>query len=176
MKKLLTNITLFIIIATNNLVAKSKTELTGDILRVVIPLSSYGTTLYLDDTEGEYQFYKTATATTAMTYALKYSIDKERPDRSDNYSFPSGHASISFSSSTFIHKRYGFKYAIPAYLASAYTGYSRIYADKHHSEDVIVGAILGMGSSWYFTREYKNFEIIPVVMNDYQGFKLSYNW
>jgi len=114
-------------------------------MRGVIPLATYGTTLCLDDTEGEIQFYKSSGTTIASTYLLKYTVKKERPDHSDDDSFPSGHTSITFSSATFIHKRYGFKYAIPAYIGSIYTGYSRIHTNQHHKQDILAGAVLGMG-------------------------------
>ena len=161
---------------TVNLSAKSKTETIGDIMLGLIPLTTYGTTLYLEDKEGKMQFYKSTGTTLASTYLLKYTVKEERPDHSDEQSFPSGHTAITFSSATFIHKRYGLKYAIPAYVGSIYTGYTRIHADKHYTHDVLAGAILGMASSWYFTTEYKNIQLQPVVSRDYNGVILSYSW
>lgn len=171
-----TALTLITLLLTANLSAKSKTETIGDIMLGFIPLTTYGTTLYLDDKEGEMQFYKSAGTTIASTYLLKYTVKEERPDHSDEQSFPSGHTSVTFSSATFIHKRYGLKYAIPAYVASIYTGYSRIHADKHHTHDVLAGAVLGMTSSWYFTSEYNDVQVQPVVSRDYNGVMLSYSW
>lgn len=162
--------------STEALLAKSKTETIGDVMLGLIPLTAYGTTLYFDDKEGEVQFYKTAGTTLASTYLLKYSIKEERPDQSDNQSFPSAHTSMTFASATFIHKRYGLKYAIPAYLGSIYTGYSRIHSNKHHTHDVLAGAVLGMASSWYFTTSYKEVQVQPVVRSDYNGVMLNYRW
>lgn len=162
--------------STEALLAKSKTETIGDVMLGLIPLTAYGTTLYFDDKEGEVQFYKTAGTTLASTYLLKYSIKEERPDQSDNQSFPSAHTSMTFASATFIHKRYGLKYAIPAYLGSIYTGYSRIHSNKHHTHDVLAGAMLGMASSWYFTTSYKEVQVQPVVRSDYNGVMLNYRW
>jgi len=142
----------------------------------IIPLTAYGTSLYLNDKEGRMQFYKTIGTTLASTYFLKYTVQEERPDHSDDKSFPSAHTAITFASATFIHKRYGIKYAIPAYLGAMYTGYSRIQSNKHYIHDVLAGAILGMASSWYFTTSYKDVQIQPVVRSDYNGVMLGYRW
>ncbi|MBU1669354.1 phosphatase PAP2 family protein [bacterium] len=170
------NLLILALLSTLTLSAKSKTETIGDVMLGLIPLTAYGAPLYLDDKEGEMQFYKTAGTTIASTYLLKYSVKEERPDHSDEESFPSGHTSMTFASATFIHKRYGLNYAIPAYLGSIYTGYSRIHSNKHHTHDVLAGAMLGMASSWYFTTSYKEVQVQPVVSSDYNGVMLSYRW
>ena len=155
---------------------KSTTETLGDIFLVVLPLSTYGTTLYLDDKDGEIEFYKSLGSTIALTYALKYSVKEERPNEEDNLSFPSGHSSTTFATASFIHLRYGFKYAVVPYLAAIYTGYSRVYAEQHYNSDVIVGALIGIASSWIFTSSYKDIKIQPLSQSGYNGVTLSYKW
>ena len=90
----------------------------------------------------------------STTAVLKIITHKERPDKSDYMSFPSGHTSSAFSGPSFIHFRYGLKYASPLYLLAEFTGYSRIESKKHYLEDVIAGASLAILSSWYFTTKY----------------------
>ena len=70
-------------------------------------------------------------------------------------SFPSGHTSTTFQSASFIHKRYGFKYSIPAYVLAGYTAFTRLESDKHDGWDVLAGAIIGVGCSYLFTTPYK---------------------
>ena len=156
--------------------AKSNTETLGDILSVTIPLSGYATTLYLEDKKGQTQLYKSYGTTLALTYALKYSVREKRPNTNAKDSFPSGHTSSAFSGASFIHKRYGFKYAVVPYLGAIYTAYSRVHSNKHYTRDVIAGAILGTASSWYFTTSYKKVNIAPVVDADYKGIEVSYKW
>jgi len=167
---------LLILLLTVSLSAKNTTEKTGDIFALLIPLSTYGTTLYLDDKDGQYQFYKSYGTTLASTYILKYTIKEERPDKSNDHSFPSAHTSSSFSCATFIHKRYGFRYAVVPYLVASFVGYSRVDADKHYTHDVISGAVIGIISSWFFTDRYKNLEVKPIISSDYKGLQLSYRW
>jgi len=79
----------------------------------------------------------------AYTALLKATIHRERPDGSNNYSFPSGHASDAFTLATVFERHYGWKWGVPAYALAATMGYSRIVRDKHYLSDVVAGATLG---------------------------------
>ena len=127
----------------------------GDILLFAMPAAALGTTLIIGDKKGTWQFVKGFALNGALTVGLKSVISKERPDMSDNNSFPSGHTSTTFQSASFIQKRYGWKYGIPAYILSSYTGFSRIQADKHDIVDCLFGALIGAGSSYLFTTPYQ---------------------
>jgi len=143
------------------------TEKAGDYVQISIPLSAWITTLVMDDTQGQIDFYKSFGATFATTQLLKHTVNETRPDGSNTTSFPSGHTSASFQGATFIHKRYGLKYAILPYIGAAFVGFSRVYAEKHYTHDVLAGALIGSGFAWYFTTPYKTkkLEISPVVFN-----------
>jgi membrane-associated phospholipid phosphatase len=152
--------------------SKDKIEKSGDIVQLLIPAIAYGTTFYLDDSEGRGQFYKSFLTNLGVTYGLKYAIDKKRPD-GGSHSFPSGHTSAAFPGAAFIHQRYGWKYAIPAYLGAAFVGYSRVESDNHYPEDVLAGAAIGAISSFYFTTPYKGITIAPVADRGYYGLTLK---
>jgi len=174
MRKIITLIISMLL--SSSLYAKSNTEKLGDILQIAVPLSAYGTTVYLDDKEGQNQFYKSYATTFGTTILLKYTVREKRPDSNARDSFPSGHTSCAFSGATFIHQRYGFKYAILPYVGAIYTGYSRVYSNRHYTRDVVAGAMIAMTSSWYFVTPYKDFKINPVVDAGYKGIQLSYKW
>lgn len=140
--------------------ANSGIETAGDIVAVAIPAIAYGSTYYMDDPEGRDQFYKSFATNAVVTYGLKKAVDKERPDHSDNDSFPSGHTSVAFQGASFIHKRYGLEYSIPAYIGATFVGYSRVEADKHDTTDVLAGAALGVASSMFLTKSYHNDDLI----------------
>ncbi|CAA6802979.1 MAG: Unknown protein [uncultured Sulfurovum sp.] len=150
-------------------------EKIGDILLLAIPSTVYGTTLYLDDDEGQNQFHKSFATNAAITYGLKYSVNRTRPN-GEKHSFPSGHTSATFQSAAFVHKRYGLDYSIPAYLGAIFVGYSRIKADEHHNSNVLAGAVIGTLSSFYFTTNYKQLEIKPIAMNSGYGIGISSRW
>ena len=156
--------------------AKSATESIGDVFAIAIPAGAYSTSLYLGDKDGQMQFYKSFGTTMGATYILKYTVREKRPDSNNRDSFPSGHTSSAFAGASFIHKRYGLKYAILPYLAAIYTGYSRVHANRHHPIDVYAGAAIGILSSWYFVTPYKNLQVTPIVSSDFKGLSLNYKW
>jgi hypothetical protein len=81
----------------------------------------------------------------SWTYAIKYVADRTRPN-GDPRSFPSGHASTSFATAMVLEEHYGWKLGLPAFLAAAYTGASRVVANQHWTSDVVFGAAVGMAS------------------------------
>lgn len=170
-------ISVVILLGMSNLVyAKSMTESIGDILSIAIPTGAYGTSLYLGDKDGQMQFYKSYASAMGATYILKYTVREKRPDSNNKDSFPSGHTSSAFAGASFIHKRYGLKYAILPYIAAVYTGYSRVHVNRHHPIDVYAAAALGTLSSWYFVTPYKNLQVTSIVGSDFKGLSLSYKW
>ncbi len=156
--------------------ASDSVENAGDILRTLIPAVAYGTTLYLHDSNGRSQFYKSFFSNLATTYALKKTVTKTRPNGEDDESFPSGHSSVAFQGAAFIHKRYGFKYAVSAYLGASYVAWSRVESDNHFTIDVVAGAAIGIASSIVFTKPYKGFVITPVAVNGFYGIGISKQW
>jgi len=127
----------------------------GDVILIVLPIVTFGTTLIKGDNEGAWQFTKGFLLTEAVTFGLKLGVNKQRPDMSNDNAFPSGHTSTVFHSAGFIHRRYGFKDSIPAYALVGFTAASRIDSKKHDILDVIAGAAIGLGSSLLFTTEYQ---------------------
>ena len=119
----------------------------GDILMFLTPAAGLATILATQDWQGLKQAAFTGVTTVGITYALKYLVKKERPDMSDNHSFPSMHTAISFGGAAYIQRRYGWKWGIPAYVVSTYVGWSRVYGKKHDWWDVAAGAAIGAGSA-----------------------------
>ena len=154
----------------------SSTETAGDIMQIAVPAVAYAVTWLVDDPEGRPQFYKSFGTNFLATHGLKRTVNKQRPDKSNNQSFPSGHTSAAFQGAAFIHFRYGFKYAAPAYLAASFVGYSRVDANKHDYSDVFAGAALGILSSWYFTNSWKGVNLTPLVGENGFGLHISKRW
>ncbi|HVC20441.1 MAG TPA: phosphatase PAP2 family protein [Vicinamibacterales bacterium] len=78
-----------------------------------------------------------------VTDALKIAVRRTRPNGA-NYSFPSGHTSVTFASATVLARAYGWKVGLPAFLAATYVGASRIESRHHYLSDVVFGAAIGI--------------------------------
>jgi membrane-associated phospholipid phosphatase len=148
----------------------------GDAIQLLIPATGYAATWLLNDTEGRTQFYWSAGTSMTLTYLLKYTIDERRPN-GGHHSFPSGHTSSAFVGASFIQQRYGWRYGLPAYVAAAYTGWSRVELDAHHPHDVYAGAAVGILSSYLFTKPYnENVDVGLFYEPDTIGFQINWKW
>jgi membrane-associated phospholipid phosphatase len=142
------------------------TQKIGDVILFALPTATLATSFIVGDEKGAWQFTKGLLLTVGVTYGLKYSINKQRPDMSNDNSFPSGHTSTVFHSAGYVHRRYGFKYAIPSYVLAGFTAVSRIDSNKHDILDVIAGAAIGMGSNLLFTTEYQQEHMELCIFNN----------
>ncbi|GBF21564.1 lipid A 1-phosphatase [Arenibacter sp. NBRC 103722] len=129
----------------------------GDYAQFAPSAFSLITILAKNDKKGLWQFSKSASTNLIATWILKYSINKPRPEgKLDGNAFPSGHTSFAFQGASFLQRRYGWKYGIPAYLVAGFVGYSRLEGlnDRHDGWDVLAGAAVGIGSTYLFTTPY----------------------
>jgi membrane-associated phospholipid phosphatase len=81
---------------------------------------------------------------------LKAIVKEERPDHSDNKSFPSGHAAMAFAAARSIDKEFRkdcIWIPIAGYAAATAVGIERVASDRHHWYDVVAGAAVGFGSA-----------------------------
>ena len=85
----------------------------------------------------------------SATRILKVTFKEQRPDQSDNESFPSGHTALAFTNASLLF--YEFKdsnlwYASSGFLFATATGVLRIANNKHYTSDVLAGAGIGLAS------------------------------
>lgn len=89
--------------------------------------------------------------------ALKAMVKEERPDHSDNKSFPSGHTAMAFAAARSIDKEFrkeSIWIPIAGYAAATAVGIERVAHDRHHWYDVVAGAAVGYAAaelSWYLS-------------------------
>jgi len=79
--------------------------------------------------------------TAGLTYGLKFAVQRDRPDDT-GYSFPSGHASVTFATAAVLQRHFGWKGGL-AYSLAAYVAASRLHENRHYLSDVIFGAAVG---------------------------------
>jgi membrane-associated phospholipid phosphatase len=101
--------------------------------------------------------------TQSITYALKYTVRRDRPDGTGGYSFPSGHASTTFATASVLERHFGWKAGIPTYIAATYVATSRLHENRHFLSDVIFGASVGMAAGRSVTRHGRStFALAPI--------------
>jgi membrane-associated phospholipid phosphatase len=83
-----------------------------------------------------------------IVVALKRSTQRTRPDGSDNYSFPSGHAAATFALAAVVERHLGYRLALPTLAIATYVGTSRLHDNVHFLSDVVFGAAVGTAAGW----------------------------
>ena len=149
----------------------------GHYTQLGLPLTAFGISVAKGDTEGMIQLVKSFAVQTSIIVVGKRAFNRTRPN-GGRYSFPSGHTAVSFMSSTYIWKRYGWEYGLPTTAMAAFVGFSRFGTDEpvHYFSDVVVGCIVGVGSSWLFTRRHESNVKVDVTGNlSYLGVNLKIN-
>lgn len=82
--------------------------------------------------------------TEILTQAAKASVRRQRPDRANRRSMPSGHAGKTAAMAVVTWRHFGWKGGVPATALAAATAFSRVDHQKHYLSDVILGALGGV--------------------------------
>lgn len=102
-----------------------------------------------------------------ISYGLKYSVQRTRPDGT-SFSFPSGHAATTFASATVLQRHFGWKAGVPAYAVASLVATSRIRDSRHYLSDVVFGAAIGIvaGRTVTVGRGDTRFALTPIASPD----------
>ena len=132
-------------------------------IMIGVPAGILAYSLFKKDSIARQKFYTIVSSELfagIITTSLKLAFKRERPfttypndifKHSDagSYSFPSGHTSAAFSLATSVSLEFPKWYVIaPTMLWAGTVGYSRMYLGVHYPSDVLVGAIIGAGTSY----------------------------
>ncbi len=84
-------------------------------------------------------------ATAATVAILKSTTHRERPDGSDDLSFPSGHAASTFAVATASGPALRRGSTLDRLRAAVFVAASRVIGGHHWFSDVVAGAVIGRG-------------------------------
>jgi membrane-associated phospholipid phosphatase len=102
----------------------------------------------------------------ALSLVSRVVLGRTRPDKTDDPfhfkagdwagSFPSGHTTAAFSAAATIGAYYpDWRVQVPVYTAATAVGFSRLYANRHWTSDVVSGALLGYGVAHALHKRHK---------------------
>ena len=106
----------------------------------------------------------------AITAGVKLSARRNRPDGGE-FSFPSGHTSVTFATATVMQRHFGWKAGVPAYALASYVAASRVHVRRHFLSDVAFGAAVGIvaGQTVTVGRGRARFAVSPAIAGDQAG-------
>lgn len=112
------------------------------------------------------------------TQGLKLAVRRDRPiqengQQSHTYSFPSGHATLTFAAATVLQQHLGYKAGLPTYLIASYVAMSRLHDNRHYASDVVFGAASGVMIGRSVTWHGRNFYASPMLVPGGGGIMLA---
>ena len=165
-------IALMTVLACNMWSQSKFVERSTDVLSLAPTATGLVKAIVEKDNKGLLQLGLSTATGLALNYGLNACIKKDRPEMpenpgwNDHHTFPSTHTMVAFDGATFLMRRYGWKWGVPAYVVSTYVAWGRVHSDRHDWWDVLGGAAIGAGSALIFTRPFvKNVDltIAPVT-------------
>lgn len=113
-----------------------------------------------------------------FTQGIKIAARRQRPQQIDGnqsktYSFPSGHAMMTFATATVLQQHLGYRAGIPTYLVASYVAMSRLHDNRHYASDVAFGAAMGIVIGRSVTFHGRNFYASPMLLPDGGGIQLA---
>lgn len=154
-------------------------ETLGTGVAIALPLVAGGIALYKKDKVGIAQLLVESTLTVGTAFALKNIVRERRPDGSDFKSFPSETTAVAASGSSFLWRRYGWEYGLPAFAATEFVSYSRVQARQHRWYDALASSGIAAGYSYVLGTPFKkryNLETSLEPAPDGGMIRLSYQW
>ncbi len=118
---------------------------TGDHLQIIVPVITLLVILW-GATDLLVPFLLSWLLNTLLTHGIKYLTNRRRPMGGPR-SFPSGHTASAVHGAAFMFVHVSPVLALPLVLAAVFVGLSRVLARKHFVGDVVMGAVLGIGTA-----------------------------
>jgi hypothetical protein len=134
-----------------NAFGQSNSNTASNLLAVALPTYAAAASYLKGDEHGLQQLIQSEAVSLGVVEVLKSSVNKTRPDGSDNKSFPSGHAAVAFSAAQYLQMKGGWEYGAPAYAVASYVAFARVDAKKHDWSDVVAGAAIGAMTTYALT-------------------------
>ena len=114
----------------------------------------------------------------ALSSVMKIAVRRERPLATDGsvsrtFSFPSGHATLTFAAATVLQQHLGYRAGIPTYLVASWVAMSRLHKNVHYASDVVFGAATGIVIGRTVTWHGRNFFASPMLVPNGVGLLLA---
>lgn len=85
-----------------------------------------------------------------ISQGLKHTVSEQRPDGSNDHSFPSGHTAVAYLSATILYREYGHIspwVSIGGYSTATLTEWLRLRHHRHYVNDLLMGSGIGVASA-----------------------------
>lgn len=159
----------------------SKEVAATDVMTGVIPLGALWLTHEKDDKAGRKQYLWSMGTSLVVINAARLAYNDTHYGTRPNghpYGFPSGHIAFLGAGAAFLQDRYGWRWGLPAWAVTAYTGYVRVETEHHRWRDVLVSGAFAAAASQYFVTRHPDVTVTPLFGDRYDevGLRLGYTF
>ena len=154
-------------------------DIAGHAVMSAIPVTGFALAYFKDDKEGQKQLFRNVIVNQLITSIARVGFNETswgtRPT-GNGYGFPSGHISFAGAGASFLSERYGWKYGVPAWLATAYVANNRVQGNHHRWRDVIASGLLSYGVGKLFVTPEDATYLAPVIGPGFLGMRWERSW
>ncbi len=127
----------------------------ANVITIALPVTAIGVSLlHHEDWKGIEEFAVSAGLTVGTAYLLRQSIRDRRPDHSDFHGLTPPDLALADSSSEYLWSRYGWRYGLPAWIASGVVSYALTDAKKNHWYDTLGTGVIAFGINYSLVDRY----------------------
>ncbi len=129
----------------------------ANIVTIALPITAIGVSLlHHRDWKGIGEFAVSAGLTVGSALIIRQIVRNQRPDHlGDFHSLTPPDLALADASSDYMWSRYGWRYGVPAYLASAFVSYALTDAKKNHWYDTLATGALAFGFNYAIVDRYR---------------------
>ena len=154
-------------------------ETAGTAIAIALPVTAGIIAWSKHDNVGLAQLTAETLFTVGTAYAIKSFVREERPNGQGRNSFPSTTTALSASGSSFLWGRYGWRYGLPAFVATQFVSYSRVQARDHRWYDTLASSAIAAGYGYILTTPFKkryNIDTSLTATPDGAYVRVGYSW
>ncbi len=128
----------------------------ANIVTIALPVAAIGVSLlHHNDWKGMEEFAVSAGLTVGSAFLIRQIVRNKRPgNTTDFHSLTPPDLALADASSDYLWSRYGWRYGVPAYLASAFVSYALTDAKKNHWYDTLASGALAFGFNYALVDRY----------------------
>ncbi|HEY0300977.1 MAG TPA: hypothetical protein VGC36_06580 [Rhizomicrobium sp.] len=146
----------FLLLAVPANAASPELRKAANIITIALPVSAIGVSLMHDrDWRGIKEFALSAGLTVGSAYLIRHLVRERRPDHSDFHTLTPPDLALADASADYLWSRYGWRYGVPSYLASALVSYALTDNKKNHWYDTVASGALAFGFNYAIVDRYR---------------------
>ena len=141
--------------AQADIASKSTEKTAGEAIAYSLPVAAVTVSLFHDDDwTGIEEYSFVGLSTLGTTVLIRRFVREKSPDGKSDHAFPSLQAAVGSPAESYLWRRYGWEYGLPAFILEHSASFLLDRAGKHHFVDGLAVSAISAGFSWMAVTPY----------------------